>query len=146
MKDPQLEQMKKAVKLFEQALKKAGPVNGTKDSLQTMADGRRYVQVDTDQDILDGHDVSEYPAIVKDYIKRRFRHTVVGAGENRAFIDARTGNEYTHPAKHVEASVFNGKMRAGTELDNLVDAGVFVENSGFQKKHPEFRADLICMM
>lgn len=29
-------------------------------------------------------------------------------------------------------------MRAGTELDNLVDAGVFVENSGFQKRHPEF--------
>ena len=79
VKDPQLEQMKKAVKLLERALKKARPVNGTKDSLQTMADGTRYVRVDTDQDIFDGHDVSEYPAIVKDYIKRRFRHTVVGA-------------------------------------------------------------------
>ena len=139
VKDPQLEQMKKAVKLFERALKKAGPVEGAKTSLKAMPDGTKYVRVDTDQDIFEGHDVGEYPSIAREYIKKRFRHTVIGEGNNRAFVDAKTGGEYTNPAnRRMDQETFEGKMRASTELDNLVKASRFIENSGPQKRHPEF--------
>ena len=50
-----------------------------------------------------------------------------------------TGGEYTNPAKRrIDDDVFEGKMRAATELDNLVTAGEYVGNSGPEKRHPEF--------
>lgn len=137
--DPTLEKIRKAERIMRKALDTAkGKTDGSQFSLQKANDGTPYVRVDTDQDIFEGHEPSEYPAIAKEYIKTRFRHTVIGEGENRAYVDAKTGNEYTHPAKRVDQEAFSGKMKASTELDNLLKASKFIKNSGPEKRHPEF--------
>ncbi len=39
------------------------------------------------------------------------------------FVNGVTANEYTHPSKHIDDDLYTAKMRASTELDNLIDAG-----------------------
>lgn len=138
--DPELDRIRNAERLMRKALDTASDdSSGTRFSIKTTGDGTRYVLVDTDQDIFDGHEPREYPAIAREYIKNRFRHTIIGEGENRAFVDARTGGEYTNPAnRRMDAETFEGKMRASTELDNLIKASKYVENSGPVARHPEF--------
>ena len=101
--------------------------------------GRRFVEVDTDQEIFEGKSPDEYPKIVREYIKSHFRGSVIGDENNRAYVDARTGQEYTNPANHrIEQNAFDSKMRAGTELHNLVSASSFDRHNGADPRHPEF--------
>lgn len=111
---------------------------GSRFSLQHTDDGTRYVEVDTDQNIFDGHQEAEYPRIARDYIKNHFRHTVIGESNNRANVDARTGSEYTNPAKSVPSADFADKMRAATELDNLMRASTYLQHNEPTARHPEF--------
>ena len=133
--DPFVDQLRKVEKLMTRALEEGQKGSGTKFSLRQTNDGTKYVEVDTDQDIFEGRDESEYPKIVREYIKRRFRRKVIGTGEKVAFVDARTGSEYTNPAKKIEEDVFESKLRAATELDNILDASIFIDHNPDDGRH-----------
>ncbi|MDD7672806.1 MAG: hypothetical protein PT965_07890 [Clostridia bacterium] len=55
-------------------------------------------------------------------IKSRFAGRVIGI-DNKAFVNGVTATEYGFPAKRLTADLHEAKMRASTELDNLLDAG-----------------------
>lgn len=99
-------------------------IHGQQHSIRTTKDGTKYVFVDTDQGIFENVKEKDVPRILREYIKNRFRGTVIGSGNVKAFVNARTGSEYTNPAKsrRLNENVYSDKMRAGTELDNMLDA------------------------
>ena len=85
-------------------------------------DGRRYVDVEADQNIFDGLSEREMGKLATSIIKSRFAGRVIGI-DNKAFVNGVTATEYGFPAKRLTADLHEAKMRASTELDNLLDAG-----------------------
>lgn len=96
-------------------------------------DGRRYsvqdgkVIVDTDQHIFDGVSREDYGKVAREYIRSHLRgKTVDGTTYSRI-----SEKEYTHSKDTQRLFVENGdkysaKMRASTELVNLVETGKFI--------------------
>lgn len=103
---------------------------GARFSLSGLPDGTLFVEVDTDQDIFDGVDVADYPKIARKEILKRFSGRVIGAAPDDAFVNVRSADEYAYPADHrMNPEVKAAKMRAATELDNLMRAGRPVEEA-----------------
>lgn len=93
-----------------------------KASLKAFAkDGRRFVDIDQDQDRFDGHDRSEYPRIAKDIINEKFNGRVVGI-DNKMFVNGSGRDEYANPSKSISGFTYEAKLRAAGEIDNLLDA------------------------
>ena len=55
-------------------------------------------------------------------IKKRFAGTIIGL-DNRVFVNGASADEYGHPSKDITDDIRVVKMRASSELDNIVDAG-----------------------
>lgn len=97
-----------------------------KYSIKETESGIRYVEVDTDQDLFDGIEEREYPQMAMEVIRERFQGKVIGEDANRAFVNGESRKEYAYPAKkNMEKRARANKMRASTELDNLMKASVF---------------------
>ena len=96
-------------------------------SLNQFADGQRFVIVETDQSQFDGLTQKEKTDLATKIIKERFQGKAIGI-DNRAFVNGVTVDEYTHPAKHIDNDIYEAKMHASTELDNLMDAGYNFRN------------------
>ncbi|MBQ2743389.1 MAG: hypothetical protein IJF32_11375, partial [Oscillospiraceae bacterium] len=90
--------------------------------LKAFEDGKRFVDVQTDQHLFDGLTENEKGRMATKIIKERFSGKVVGR-DNRVFVNGRSAAEYGHPAKRISGLEYDAKMRASTELDNLIDAG-----------------------
>ena len=105
-----------------QAAKNTAEDGGVKYSLRSFSDGRRFVDVQTDQHLFDGASIDEANALAKEIIRKRFAGKVIGK-DNKAFVNMQTAKEYIHPVKNIEPDIRNAKMRAAAELDNLIDAG-----------------------
>ena len=91
-------------------------------SLKQFDDGKRFVDVETDQAQFDGLSDKEKTKLAIRIIKDKFAGRVVGL-DNRVFVNGRGAAEYGHPSKNIDSDIRNAKMRASTELDNLIDAG-----------------------
>jgi len=121
----ELEKVKRA---FEKAYKEGGKAqkntadSGTKYSLNEFDDGRRFVDVITDQTQFDGLDDKAKTKLAISIIKQRFAGHTVGI-DNPVFVNGRSAAEYGHPVKNISSDIRDAKMRASTELDNLIDAG-----------------------
>lgn len=104
--------------------KNAAPVGGgtTRYSLCAFEDGTRYVKVDTDQTQFDGQSEREQRRLATQIIKKNSAGHVIGE-TNRVFVNGRSASEYGFPVKHLTPDKHEAKMRASTELDNLLDAG-----------------------
>ena len=125
----------------EDRLAKLNSVEGAQFSVKETTDGTRFVNVDTDQDIFDGHSVDEYPAIAQRYIKEHFMGKVIGDESNRAFVNSKSAGEYAYPASQRSKGYKENaadKMRASTELDNIVATATNKRNNGYDSDHPEF--------
>lgn len=96
--------------------------DGVKWSLCEFSDGKRFVIIETEQDQFDRLSLKEQTDLATKIIKSRFKGKVIGI-DNKAFVNGVTANEYTHPSKHIDDDLYSAKMRASTELDNLMDAG-----------------------
>lgn len=116
----------------------AKQTEGVKYSVQETENGTKYVEVDTDQDIFEGKTVDEMPAIIQRYIKKKFGGRVIGTGDNRAYVNGRTAGKYTNDGTRYNPKTYENKMRAGTELDNLLDASTFIEHRAYDPHHEEF--------
>ena len=106
-------------------------------SLKEFEDGTKYVHVDTDQHLFDNAEKSQYPNIARKYIMERFGKTVVGE-TNKAYVRRESANEYVYSAKkNIDKDIYTGKMRAATEVDNLVEAGTFVSHEDDDGRHSD---------
>ncbi len=94
----------------------------TRYSLMAFEDGKRFVDVQTDQSQFDGLSEKEMRALASKVIKTKFAGKVIGI-DNRVFVNGRSASEYSFPSKKLSSSNHEAKMRASTELDNLIDAG-----------------------
>lgn len=87
-------------------------------SIQTTADGNKYVKVDTDQDIFKGIDPKDYNKIAKMYIQDYLMGETTLSGNDKAIIDGKSASKYTNPGK--TQYYFNEKMKLTPELKNVL--------------------------
>ena len=104
-------------------------------------DGKPIVVIDTDQDIFEGAERSEYGKIVRDYMREHFR----GQEVNGIKFTSTSEREFTLSRDSQRLFGRNGeayetKMRAGTELDNLIQTSTFIRHE--EARHPHsYNAD-----
>lgn len=112
--------------------------NKSQYSIQTDSNGKKYVNVDTDQHIFEGVEPKEYHKIARKYILENFRGKIIGENESRAFVNKRSAEEYAYPAnKRQESDIKSAKMKSSTELDNLMSTSQFVEHTDDDGRHPD---------
>ena len=106
-------------------------------SIQADSNGKKYVNVDTDQHIFDGVEPRQYSKIANQYILDHFRGKVIG-DTNKAYVNKRTAEEFSHPAnRRITQDVRNSKMKSSTELDNLMSASELIEHTDDDGRHPD---------
>ena len=112
-------------------------VSGAKYSLyQFTQDNKRFVNVETDQALFDGLTPKQQTDLATKILKERFQGKVIGI-DNKAFVNSVTVDEYVHPSKHIDSNLYEAKLRAAAELDNLLDAGFNFRNEANGKDgHP----------
>lgn len=115
----------------------AAPEDGAaRYSLRTFEDGTKYVDVDVDQSIFDGLSVSEMQKAAKNEITKRFKGKVIGT-DYTTYVDRNSARHYAYPAnRRMDTQQKQNKMRASTELDNIVAASTFRENVPDDGRHP----------
>ena len=108
-------------------------------SLQKLPNGTEYVFVDVGQDVFDNAPETDYPKIAKSEILSKFRNKILSLGEgSNAFVNRNSANEYAYPAnQRMDIQVKEAKMRASTELDNLLKASKFLEWAADDGRHPD---------
>lgn len=114
--------LQQAFEAAAQNSKNAATEGGTRYSLNEFADGKRFVDVQTEQSQFDGMDDKQKTKRAIQVIKEKFAGKVIGI-DNRVFVNGRSAAEYGHPSKNISSDIRDVKMRASTELDNLIDAG-----------------------
>ncbi len=130
-----LEMFDKCLNLSNSAIKNNGEI---KLSIKEDALGK-YVDVDTDQQIIEGKTLKESISIINKYMDKKFRGKVFPLSENSKAYIGHTGiDEYSHPArKNIKDDILFSKLKAGTELDNLLSVSVFDEHKEDNGHHPE---------
>lgn len=91
-------------------------------------DGKEIVVIDTDQNIFDGASRSEYGKIVRNYMKDHLRGRII----NGIKFTSASEREYTLSKDtqklYSKSNVYDKKMRAATELDNLIRTSKFIRH------------------
>ena len=114
--------LQQAFEAAAQSSKNAATEGGVRYSLNEFADGKRFADVQTEQSQFDGLDDKQKTKRAIQVIKEKFAGKVIGI-DNRVFVNGRSAAEYGHPSKNISSDIRDAKMRASTELDNLIDAG-----------------------
>ena len=139
----ELQASEKALKNLERGLKayrngKAEAPQGIRYSISTDEKGNKFVVVDTDQHLFDGKPKSEYAKIARGVINQRFKGKVLPlSGYDLAKVTYKSAGEYAYPSTKIGSSNYNAKMRASTELDNLLNTSEFLYHTDDTKNHPE---------
>ena len=110
-------------------------LSGVKLSIKKI-NGKDTVVVDTDQHIFDGVERADLGKTVSAYMKERYRGRIV----NGVAFTAQSEREYTHSRDSKRLfnqtnGAYEAKMRASTELNNLVITGEFMQDE--TAKHPQ---------
>ena len=104
-------------------------------SIQTDANGNRYVNVDTDQDIFAGKSLVEQNKIAKKYILDHFRGNELTYNNENINVNNKTATKYTNPQEKITRNNKNVKNRISTELDNLLSVSEKISESTDKKSH-----------
>lgn len=153
-----LKQMRKGIKLFEDALAASGEdylrgksierqqeirkQNNNTDKNETNVPqklatqssireigGKKVVVVDTDQSLFDGIKKSEYAEIAREYMKEKYRgQTIDGVKFTKNSEREYTHSGYTQGLSKNDGVLYVNKMRAVTELKNLVLTGEMISH------------------
>lgn len=116
----------------EQAVENLGK---NKFSIQQDMDGNKYVNVDTNQEIFEGKNLTEQTKIAKQYILDNFRENGINANNENINITSKTANEYTHPKNQLPTATKSSKMKASTELDNLLSISKYQKSATDDGRH-----------
>lgn len=153
-----LKQMRKAIKLYEDALAASGAAyyrpnttdkkteqketeavkDGNLASQMSIReiDGKQVVVVDTDQSLFEGIKKSEYAEMAREYMREKYRgQTIEGIKFSSRSEREYTRSDYTQDIKKRHGSLFEDKMRTVTELANLVKTGTLIGHES--AKHPK---------
>lgn len=108
-------------------------------SIQELENGERIAVIEDGQDEFDRAKPSQYAAIAKRVILREFVGKTLPMGsEDLAKVPLKAAGEYAYPAHRPIAENANqAKMRASTELNNLLEVSEFSHWGRDLKKHPE---------
>ncbi|MGN1269336.1 MAG: hypothetical protein ACI4UU_00475 [Clostridia bacterium] len=122
---------------FENAYRQdyKGNNNNSKYSIQTDSNGNKYVRVDTDQNIFEGKSIKEQTKIAQEYILNNFRENGLLKDDNTINISRKTATEYTHPKNGLDNTTYSSKMKASTELDNLLEISQFIKSEPDDGRH-----------
>ena len=94
-----------------------------KYSLRQFEDGKKFVDVNTDQAQFDGLSIGDKQKLARKIIHSKFANKIIGI-DNKVFANSRTAAEYAYPAKKIKSDdIRDAKYRASAELDNIVEAG-----------------------
>ena len=104
-------------------------------SIQTTADGNKYVKVDTNQDIFEGKNINEQIKIARRYILDNFRENGINFNECNIKVTSKSSNEYNHPKNKLPQSTRESKIKASTELDNLLNVSEYQYSSKDDGRH-----------
>ncbi len=109
-----------------------------KYSLMSTPDGNMFTVISKDSiDSLMAQKGNTLPAKVRSYF-RKYRNTVLNLGnESKAYIRRESENEYTNPAKRLSDDIFDSKLKASSELENLLSASEFSRHSADDGRHPD---------
>ena len=131
-------QLEKVKRTFEKVYQnnEASSSNNTMFSIQTDKNGNKYVKVDTNQDIFKGKKVYEQVKIAKQYILNTFRENGLLKDGEHVNITSKTANEYTHPKNQLPNTTKSSKMKASTELDNLLEISTYEYSAPDDGRHP----------
>ena len=105
-----------------------GQKNNTTDgdvkySLRQFEDGKKFVDVNTDQAQFAGLSIGDKQKLARKIIHSKFANKIIGI-DNKVFANSRTAAEYAYPAKKIKSDdIRDAKYRASAELDNIVEAG-----------------------
>lgn len=103
-----------------------GITNASRMSIASI-DGKDTVIVDTDQHIFDGVQREELGNVARKYIQERFRgKTIDGTTYSRISEKEYTHSKDTQRLFNQSGSEYSAKMRASTELTNLVKTGELI--------------------
>lgn len=105
-------------------------------SIQQDSNGNKYVNIDVNQNIFDDKTLSEKTKIAKQYILNNFREKGLLINDNVINVTSKTANEYTHPRKQLPNVTKESKMRASTELDNLLSVSQYKNSVQDDGRHP----------
>ena len=104
---------------------------GNKDirySLRETDDGKPYTLIDASE--IQGENIKDSDTIgrkARVYMKERYKGVVLPVGKTKSAYVRRDGiNEYTNPAKYVDAGTYSSKMLAATELENLLNGSEYL--------------------
>lgn len=104
-------------------------------SIQQDSNGNKFVNVDTDQDIFDGKTLSEQTKIARQYILDNFRQNGINVNNENIDVTSKTANEYTHPRNPLPVTTKSSKMKASTELDNLLSISKYKYSKSDDGRH-----------
>ena len=126
---------------FETAYKQSYSVSQSKQySIQTDTDGNKYVKVDTDQGIFEGKTLKEQKEIARKYILEKFREKGVMKDNQNINVTKRTAKEYTYPKNILNKEIASNKMKASTELDNILNISKYKYSKQDDGRHPFAKA------
>ena len=97
-------------------------------SIEILPDGEKIAVINTDQSLFSNKPLKEFPKIARKAIMDKFKNTVLALGENDlAKVGKRSWEEYAYPSIRLNPSSkeFEAKMRAATELNNLLETAEF---------------------
>ncbi len=122
---------------FESAYRQdyQGKSNSNRFSIQTDSNGNKFVKIDTNQDIFKGKALSEQTKIAKQYILDKFRDKGLKLDNENVKITSKTANEYTHPKKQLPYKTKQAKIKASTELDNMLNISDYQYSSNDDGRH-----------
>lgn len=99
----------------------------------------KYVKIDVDQKIFEGKKPKEYNKIAKRYILDNFRYgnkNVVLPTSEKVKVTLKTANEYAYHRNNMPYIISNSKMKASTELDNLIAVSRYLYSKKDDGRHP----------
>lgn len=113
-----------------------GIANTSRMSIASI-DGKDTVIVDTDQHIFDGVQREELGNVARKYIQERFRgKTIDGTTYSRISEKEYTHSKDTQRLFNQSSSEYSAKMRASTELINLVKTGELIGHESAKHTKP----------
>ena len=105
-------------------------------SIKRDADGKKVVVVDTDQGIFVGVNEKNYARAAKQYIDENFRNQSLPLSEYGAvYLDKTGSGKYLYSGQKLDTKTNRAKMKAATELDNLLEASEWIRSSEDRKAH-----------
>lgn len=104
-------------------------------SIVVANDGEPVVKIDTDQGLFVGADEKEYAKIAMNYINKHFANKTIPLSEYNA-VKMDNARKYIYSGKVYDEKMYRAKLKASTELDNLLSVATLIRHSEDTKGHP----------